>query len=171
MRLVLFRHGPAGSRDPRRWPDDGLRPLTAKGVERTRAAASGLRRVLGGDPVAILSSPLTRCVESAELVREAFSSVRPVTDPALAPGGSYRRILAMLAERKQGSTVILVGHEPDLGKLAGTLLFGAPCPLPMRKSGACVLDFPGEIKAGGAILQEFLPPRILRRLAGRKARA
>ena len=57
MRILLFRHGPAGERDPEQWPDDRLRPLTPKGIERTRRAARGLLR-LEGRPRVVLTSPL-----------------------------------------------------------------------------------------------------------------
>jgi phosphohistidine phosphatase len=171
MKLVLFRHGPAGQRDPRRWPDDALRPLTTRGEERTRGAARGLRRLLGSDPVAIITSPYTRCASTAMIVAECFETGRVTEHEALEPGGSYRNIIALLGDRKPGETLVLIGHEPDLGRLAGTLLFGAPSPLPLRKAGACVLQFVGRVEPGAAILHGFYPPRTLRRLAGRKAHA
>jgi len=67
--------------------------------------------------------------------------------------------------------VVLVGHEPHLGKLAGTLLFGAPAHLPIKKAGACAIDFEARPRAGGGQLVWFLPPRALRQLAGKKQRA
>jgi phosphohistidine phosphatase len=171
MRIVLFRHGHAGERNARRWPDDSVRPLTAKGRERTRAAAMGLKRALGETEITIHSSPFTRCAQAAEIVREVFAAGEVIMNPELAPTGSFRRILEALNKLKRNATVVVIGHEPDLGKLAGTLLFGAPRPLPMRKSGACVLAFVSDLKAGGAQLEGFYPPRFLRRLAGKKAKA
>lgn len=171
MKLVLFRHGPAGRRNSRRWPDDALRPLTPRGEERTRAAACGLRRLLGDGPVSIVTSPLARSARTAELLRDCFRAKDVEACPLLVPGGPFRPVLAMLKARKSGETVILVGHEPDLGRLAGTLLFGAPSPLPLRKAGACVLEIVGAIEPGKATLQGFYPPRVLRRLAGRKVEA
>src|SRR5690348_14291371 len=47
MLLVFLRHGPAGHADSSRWPDDRERPLTTKGIERTRRAAKGLTRLTG----------------------------------------------------------------------------------------------------------------------------
>jgi phosphohistidine phosphatase len=171
MRLVLFRHGPAGRRDPRRWKDDGLRPLTARGAERTRAAASGLKKILGVDRITIVTSPLTRCVQTAAIVSEVLGVRQVSENKALSPGGSYHPIFELLADRKPGETLVLVGHEPDLGKFVGTALFAAPRGLPMRKSGACVLRFTAAIEPGAAQLEGFYPPRILRRFAGKKARA
>lgn len=171
MKLVLFRHGPAGRPDPRRWPDDAVRPLTGRGEERTRVAARGLRRLLGSGSIAIVTSPYVRCASTARILAECFETQRVAEHEALEPGGSYRSVIALLGDRTPGEVLVLVGHEPDVGKLAGTLLFGAPSPLPLRKAGACVLHFVGAVEPGAAILHGFYPPRTLRRLAGRKAHA
>jgi len=165
MRLILFRHGPAEARDPRRWPDDRLRPLTEKGETRTRQAARGVRRLEGGIRV-VLTSPLARCLRTAELLAhetEAMNGVQPVA--ALAPGGSWRAMLARLAEESPEATIVAVGHEPDLGKLAGVLLFGAPAGMPIKKAGACSIAIEESIAAGNGRLRWFLPPRTLARLA------
>jgi phosphohistidine phosphatase len=169
MRIVLFRHGPAGRRDVSRWPDDASRPLTPRGEERTFAAAKGLRRLLGEGPVRIATSPLTRCAETAALLAEALGDARVVSLPALAPGGSAHELLNFVTRGKADETVVLVGHEPDLGKFAGTLLFGAPAGLPLKKAGACLIHFVGEVAPGEGQLRWFMPPRALRRLAGKKA--
>src|SRR5262249_5612864 len=97
MRIVLFRHGPAGSRDGSRWADDRARALTGKGAARTAAAARGIRCLVGSVD-RILTSPFTRALESAEIAREELE-VTAALEPldALAPGGSYRGVLARLA--------------------------------------------------------------------------
>jgi len=172
MKLVLFRHGPAGRRDSRRWPDDALRPLTSRGEERTRAAASGLCRMIGAPRARIMTSPFARAARTAELLRECSRGRATVEESALlVPGGPFRPVIAMLEKCRAGETLILVGHEPDLGKLAGTLLFGAPHPLPLRKAGACVIAFVGAVAPGKAALLGFYPPRVLRRLAGPRVHA
>ena len=78
LRVVLFRHGPAGERDSARSPNDDARPLTSRGEERTRVAAAGLARLTGGVR-AIWTSPLTRAAGSAALLREAYGEVRVQT--------------------------------------------------------------------------------------------
>ncbi|MEO6463413.1 MAG: histidine phosphatase family protein, partial [Candidatus Eisenbacteria bacterium] len=130
MLVILFRHGPAGSSDPKRWPDDSLRPLTAKGEKRTRLAAEGLARLLRNVPpkrLAVWTSPLVRADQTARLAAAALGggkSVEPVVVSALAPGGSMRGLLERLSEAASAAknddvAVVLVGHEPDLGQLAG----------------------------------------------------
>jgi phosphohistidine phosphatase len=165
MRLILFRHGPAGSADASRWPDDRERPLSARGAERTHAAALGLGE-MEREISRIVTSPLRRALETGAILREALDIDRELeVHPDLAPGGSPRRLLESFAACSDDEAVVLVGHEPDLGKLAGTLVFGAPAHLPLKKAGGCAIGFEGAPLAGEGLLMWLLPPRALRRLA------
>ena len=172
MRVVLFRHGPAGAADPQRWPNDALRPLSPRGEERTLRAALGIAEL---EPriARVISSPLLRARASAQLLHDALSleSRVPLCD-ALAPGGSASQLIEALPDVRDEEAIALVGHEPDLGKLAGTLLFGAPAHIAIKKAGACAIEFEGRARAGGGRLMWFLPPRVLRRVArGRRTTA
>jgi phosphohistidine phosphatase len=171
MRVILFRHGPAGRRDAVRWPDDGQRPVTRRGLEKTARAADGLRHLLGR-AARVCSSPLARARQSARVLCEAMSpDGRVETLDALAPGAPLREGLRWLKDAKPGPSVVLVGHEPHLGRLAGMLLFGSAEPgLPLKKAGALVIDFVGAVEPGAGRLYAALPPRALRRLAGPKAK-
>jgi phosphohistidine phosphatase len=172
MLVVLFRHGPAGRRDASRWPDDSQRPLTERGKERTREAARGLGRLMKKTPL-VITSPLVRATQSAEIIHKLLDGKKPVeTLDALRPGGSVRAVVRRLETAGTGDIVILVGHEPDLGKLAGMLVFGAPATgLPLRKSGACVVAFVGPVRSGEGRLHAFLPPGLLRRIGKRLKKA
>lgn len=168
LRVVLFRHGPAGKRDAARWPDDELRTLSPKGEARTRAAAAGLAKLTGGAR-AIWTSPLARAAMSAALIREAYRDAKLTTVESLRPGGSWRETIERLQQhRGAGGVIVLVGHEPDLGKLAGSLVFGAPRALPLRKAGAIAIGFTGPVEAGKGQIEWLLPPRLLRARAGGK---
>jgi len=170
MQIVLFRHGPAGRRDASHWPDDALRPLSARGEERTREAAEGLRRLLGEPITRIMTSPFVRAFRTAELLGESFPDAQQVVLDTLAAGSEPRAILAALAEFDDDAVVALVGHEPDLGLLAGWLTFGDSRALPLKKAGACVLSVDDAPAPGAAELVALLPPRALRKLAGKGAR-
>jgi phosphohistidine phosphatase len=166
MRLVLFRHGPAGQRDPAKWPDDGKRPLTQKGIQKTREAAKGLIRVEGAITL-ILTSPLVRAAETAQILKDALGDrARIVTLDELSPGGSNRALIAHLSELPQARSVVLVGHEPGLGKLAALLALGSGTTgeIKLKKAGACALRFDGAPRAGAGDLVWLLPRRMLARL-------
>ena len=170
MRVVLFRHGPAGQRDASRWPDDALRPLSPSGEQRTRLACAGLGKLIGEGPATIATSPLLRSARTAKLLAETLERSKVVTLDALAPGGSYRDVLRFLAQHRPGEIVVLVGHEPDLGKLAGVLLFGAPAALPLKKAGACLIQCVGEVGPGSGRLRWLLTPKMLRSRGRKGAR-
>lgn len=167
MRIILFRHGPAASRDAVRWPDDARRPLTGQGAKRTAAAARGLARIERGIGL-IASSPLVRADETARILAEACGLDGHETTDALVPGRSFRKALEWLEAHRDAGDVVLVGHEPDLGKLAGTLVFGAPAGLPLKKAGACAIDVDGDFQPGTGRLVWFMQPKLLRRWSGGK---
>ena len=170
MRVILFRHGPAGDRDARRWPDDRLRSLTPRGEERTRRAVRGLLRLEPGVS-GVLTSPLVRCMQSAAiLAKSAQLEHTPGALDALAPRGSWRDVLLRLGESSPEAAVVLVGHEPELGKLAGVLLFGAPSALPLKKAGGCSIEFDGAVSPGKGHLRWFLPSRALGRVVAPRSK-
>jgi phosphohistidine phosphatase len=120
----------------------------------------------------VLSSPLRRAEQTAKLLQLALGGSRAfeIAD-WLRPGTSYRRVLDELRERGSDESLILVGHEPDLGRLAGVLLFGAPKGLPLKKSGACAIEFVGGLVPGEGRLKWFAPPRLLRRVSRKRSKA
>lgn len=170
MQLILFRHGPAGRPDASRWPDDRARPLTPRGEGKTRAAARGLARLLPATTT-LWTSPFVRAACTAEILATALGGAAPRPVAALGSGGSARDLLQRLAtaeaEAPEGA-IVLVGHEPDLGRLAGSLLLEFTGALPLKKAGACALSFDGPPRMNSGGLDWFLPPRLLRALGARK---
>jgi phosphohistidine phosphatase len=69
MELLIVRHAIACERDTRRWPDDGARPLSPRGVVRARRAAAGLKK-LELRPVRVLASPLVRTQQTAAILTQ-----------------------------------------------------------------------------------------------------
>lgn len=162
MRLLIIRHAVAV---PRGTPDieDDARPLTPKGRKRFRQAARGLASVIRR-PTALLSSPLPRARQTADLAAKAWGKVKVLDTPALA-GGTFEELALALAPYGPNDRVTLVGHEPDLSELLARLT-GTPHAerLIFRKGGAALLDVPGPLQEGGTLVW-FLTPRILRSLA------
>jgi phosphohistidine phosphatase len=62
--------------------------------------------------------------------------------------------------------VALFGHEPDVSTVVARLLgTSASERLTFKKGGAALLDVPGKMADGGALVW-YLPPRVLRAVAG-----
>ena len=115
MRLYLVRHAEAESGDP-----DDLRSLTASG--RAAARELGQRLALEGTPDAVLASPLLRARETAEEIARA-AGVEAEPDERLAPGATVEDVLEAIAGR--GEHIVVVGHQPDCGRIAAALSGGA----------------------------------------------
>jgi phosphohistidine phosphatase len=162
--LYLVRHAIAAERGEE-WPDDSKRPLTEHGITRFREGMKGLR-TLDVEIDEIFSSPLVRTKQTADLLAAALDP-KPTVKllDALAPGHSPAAVMTQLAKLAKRRRIALVGHEPDLGELAAHLL-GTQRPVPFKKGGVCRIDVQGLTSKRAGSLIWFLPPKVLRKLAG-----
>jgi phosphohistidine phosphatase len=163
MNLYIMRHAEAEAGVES--GGDEARVLTARGRVRTREAASGLR-ALGLRFDTILTSPLLRAAETAELVADEYSNnPPPQVLPALSPEVSAREAIAALAPFTPHDRVLIVGHEPQLSKLVGSLLTSSANVAIRFKKGACVaLAMSEAVEPGAAELRWMLTQRQLRKL-------
>jgi phosphohistidine phosphatase len=158
--LYLIRHAIAEARGEG-WPDDTKRPLSEDGIDRMKKEARGLARLNVGVDV-ILSSPLVRAKQTAEIVAAALDS-RPaiVNIDSLAPGASYAAFVADLEKHARKHSIALVGHEPGIGELAARLI-GARHPIEFKKGAVCRIDLDEMPPTGPGNLRWMLTPKILR---------
>ena len=102
MRIFLVRHAEAVPGEP-----DELRRLTAAGRDAARALGKDLATE---QPTAVVSSPLLRARETADLIARACK-VDAITDDNLAPGATAETLRD--AAQDKGGTIVAVGHQPD----------------------------------------------------------
>jgi phosphohistidine phosphatase SixA len=108
--------------------------LPPQGREQARALGRKLDAA-GAHPGAILSSPLLRARETgSELARALDVTTEP--DDRLAPGATLEDVRAAIAGR--GDEVVVVGHQPDCGRIASALTGGPEPPFPA--AGLVVLE-------------------------------
>jgi phosphohistidine phosphatase len=158
--LYLIRHAVAEERGDA-WPEDTKRPLSEDGVSRMRKAARGLVR-LGVSFDVMLTSPLVRTRQTAELVAAAFDSRPPIVAvESLQPGGSYQLVLNDLEKQSRRRRIALVGHEPGIGELAARLS-GSRHPLEFKKGAICRIDIDALPPTGPGSLRWFMTTKILR---------
>ena len=112
MELILWRHA-----DAEDGADDMARRLTAKGHRQAAAMADWLRAHVPGN-YTVVASPAVRAQETA-----AALGVKVESDITLAPGASVADITS--AAQRRAGLVIVVGHQPDLGRAAAQLLGAA----------------------------------------------
>jgi len=164
MILYILRHALA---EDAAAGGDEARHLTEVGRIRTRKAALGLRE-LGIELDVILTSPLARAAETAEIVAAVYANgLTPNVLPELATGIAPGDAVAGLAPHAHNDSLMIVGHEPQLSALASILLTGEPdaMHLRMRKGGCVALELPpGRIQPGAAALLWMMTQRQLRQL-------
>lgn len=115
----------------------------------------------------ILTSPLTRARQTADLLAKAYARPpRVTTFGALAVGGPPDAVISGLAAFSGRESLALVGHEPALGELAAALV-GASQAIPFKKGGVCCVSVGALPPDLPAILEWFMPPSLLRRLSGK----
>ena len=130
MKLYVMRHSVAedGSIDG----IDASRALTREGRERAREVARALV-ALDEAPHAIVSSPLIRALQTAEIVQAAAKVEHPLEiGAAMAPGGDSLAMVVASA-RAGRKRLMVVGHEPDVSTLVARLV-GAPPTLGFGKA-------------------------------------
>jgi phosphohistidine phosphatase len=165
MDLYLVRHAIAEDRDASRWPDDGDRPLSAKGMERFEREAKGLATLV---PVVeiVLASPLARAWRTAEILTDHAGWPSPVRSDAFRPERTAEESLAAIEAVRGNDAIAAVGHEPNLSELASLALTGTiDLPIAFKKGAALALTFENTVAPGKAYLRWLLPPRALRSLA------
>ena len=135
MDLILWRHAEAEEGGP-----DLERALTAKGRKQAARVAEWLQQRLPAK-FTLLASPAVRAQQTASALGT------PITEKSLAPGASVAAI-AKAAEKYKG-VVIVVGHQPDLGRAAAQLVANARAEWSIEKGALWWLagDAPARIKA------------------------
>ena len=160
--LYLIRHGIAEERGEA-WPDDTKRPLTEEGMSRLRKSARALAR-LGVTFDVVLTSPLVRTQQTAEIVASASSPKPPLINvDALAPDGSVAGAIAELEKHSKRTCIAIVGHEPGLGEFASKLI-GMRAEMEFKKGAVARIDVETLPPKEPGVLRWFVPPKFLRNL-------
>jgi phosphohistidine phosphatase len=146
MELILWRHADAEDGAP-----DLERRLTGKGHKQAKRVAEWLRKRLP-EKYLLVSSPATRARETAGALEESFETFKE-----LAPGASVEQILAAAGWPDRRKTVVLVGHQPDLGNAIAYLVSGAEADWSVKKGGLWWL----EGRERGMLVRAVIDPDLL----------
>jgi phosphohistidine phosphatase len=152
MNLILWRHAEAEDQAA----NDLARQLTARGAKHALAAAKWLRSRIDDDAV-FLVSPAARTIQTAEAFGDQYRTLRD-----LEPGASARAVLnAVNWPEGTAETVVVVGHQPTLGRVAALLMTGQEVEWPIKKAG--IWWFQGRSRAGDeqVVLRAVINPDLL----------
>lgn len=124
MDLILWRHAEAEDGSP-----DLERALTERGRKQAARMADWLTPRLPPD-IRILASPAERTRQTAQALGRDYE-----IEPALAPGATAAEVLAAAGWPEAARPVLIVGHQPTLGRIAARLLAGAEGDVSVKKGG------------------------------------
>jgi len=166
MNLFILRHGcaadPGDAGLPKDLPDAD-RPLTAKGKQKLWRMTEAMQ-LLEVRPEVVISSPLLRALQTAQIVTEALELRKKlVLTDHLAPGGNPNALLEQInALEPRAKNILLVGHEPYLSKLIALLATGnTGARLELKKGGLAKLEVKQLRYARCATLAWLLTPKQL----------
>jgi len=150
MDLILWRHADA---------EDGLpdlaRKLTAKGHRQAEHVANWLLHRLPSK-FAVFSSPAERAQQTARALGVPFKTVEK-----LAPGAPVAEILETADWPSRKGAVVIVGHQPDLGRAASLLISGKAEDLAVKKGGLWWLSNRVRDGESGVVVRAVAAPDLI----------
>jgi phosphohistidine phosphatase len=155
MKLYVMRHGPAEDDAPT--GRDADRALTPSGRERVRSVAKAL---VDADeaPLTVVSSPLVRAVQTAEIVvLTAKLEGKVEVRREMSPNGDALALVGELFANKR-KRVMVVGHEPDLSMLVQRLVHEVP-DAGMQKAMVVGIKLSDEGSGMAAKMRFWLDPK------------
>jgi phosphohistidine phosphatase len=163
MRLILMRH--AEPESGAAVATDADRRLTEAGHDTARRIGGALRK-MGIHVDRVYTSPLIRARQTAEDVAEGLGCDEAVEESdALGFGFSVYRVLELLQDAGEKSTVLCVGHAPDMNRLAASCIDReGMARLVFKKAAFCGIEFVGKPEAGAGVLQYLFRPNMLLKL-------
>ena len=167
MELYIIRHAEAQQLGQKNNFTDEKRALTGDGRDRMRDGTKGLRK-LGVEPGLVLTSPLTRALETAEIVAAGLGLHRKeiVQTDNLKPGASCDGLFAEIKKHAEVESLALVGHQPDLGGMITAILnSGAGLAIDLKKGSVCCLNVTETVPALRGSLMWLLTLKQLRMLS------
>ena len=168
MEMYIIRHGDAIDRNDPQVTGDAMRWLTETGRDEV-AVSARLLATLGVVPDLVLTSPMVRARQTAEIVTDLIGPASgPEISEHLVYGGSLAGVLEDILHRGHPARVVLAGHMPSVGALVGYLAWGRPeNEVPFRTGEVCRIDLPDDVPMPGyGDVRWLIPPRIARKILG-----
>ncbi len=165
MELYILRHGEAGKR-LQSTIKDSERGLTVAGQEEIVQIAKGVMR-LGIKLNFIAASPLKRAYQTAAIIAKQLDVKRSNIEQwqELQPEGRRDEMYHRLAQFKQDSSIMVVGHEPYLSTMISEIVFGNGISgIALKKAGLArisIISFQPKIKGD---LKWLLTPKHLKKV-------
>ncbi len=149
MDLILWRHAEAEDGFP-----DLERALTPKGRKQAARMAAWLHKHLP-ESTRVLVSPAARTQQTAQAFTESFETL-----DLIAPGAPSNAVLMSAGWPNAKGTILIVGHQPTLGRAAASLLSGEAMDWEMKKGAIFWIAYKPGVP-GRVILRAALHPALI----------
>ena len=138
MELYILRHGIA--EDGAGKPDEA-RELTGEGRDRLRATMRTAHRA-GIQPALIITSPLVRAVQTAEIAaKELGYGGDLLRSKALIPDADPKDTWTEIRTHKDESSILIASHNPLCSRLPAYLLGVPGLEIDFKKGAMLCIDF------------------------------
>lgn len=163
MVIYFLRHANAGSKHFSDPVKDEKRPLDKIGEEQSSDVGRALA-FLGVTANVVISSPLTRAIQTANLVAQEIGyEDKVVQDEALRPEATFEKFKALINRYKDQPAIMVVGHDPSMTEFVNRVLSGgAPLSAVEMKKGS-VAKVEKELRRP-AVLRWLLTPKVVQRV-------
>jgi phosphohistidine phosphatase len=151
MDLILWRHAEAEERAN----DDLRRRLTSKGRKQASRAADWLLQRLPSR-FSLIASPALRAHQTAQALGMPIKA-----HAELAPGAGAKAIIAASGWPQNKGAIVVVGHQPDLGRALAQLLCGAHASWSIKKGAFWWIS--NRVREGDAqvVVRAVISPDLL----------
>jgi phosphohistidine phosphatase len=154
MNIYLIRHGDAETISSAK--SDFERKLTAKGKESMKKAAHDWKKIIHSFDI-IASSPLTRAVQTAEIIADVFNyHDKIITDKRITSGSMPDNLVDFLRLFKV-ENIAIVGHEPDMSRNLSALVSSSGMYSEFKKGTIAKINYEGRIRLTGGTLVFLIP--------------
>ncbi|OHC62239.1 MAG: histidine phosphatase family protein [Rhodocyclales bacterium GWA2_65_20] len=153
MDLILWRHAEAEEGDGAL--PDNKRRLTARGEKQSKQVARWLRQHLPRKRK-ILVSPAERTQQTAHALELAYE-----IEPKLGTGASATDVLTAAGWPDHGGAVLIIGHQPTLGRVAALLLGGKEADWSIKKGGVWWFSRRARSDERQTVLRAVLNPDLV----------
>ena len=150
MDLLLWRHAEAEDGD-----DDMLRRLTERGQKQASTMAEWIRARQPKD-LRIIVSPAVRTQQTAEALKLPFETNRKI-----GPNACVSELIAASGWPDAAGSVLIIGHQPTLGRMASLLLAGHESDWSVKKGALWWLS--NRVRRGDmqTVLRAMIPVELL----------
>lgn len=159
MNIYLIRHGDAEKSYTAK--NDFERKLTPQGIEQIKSASKGWKSFISSFDY-IISSPLLRAKETAEIVAEIFNNKNDIIiDERIAAGGSTEDLIDA-ANELNVKDIAFVGHEPDFSNHISNLTSNSGAFVDFKKGAIAKISFNGKARLSKGMLEYLIPPKVFK---------